>query len=419
MQLGDVDLRLDGFLPGLSVPPETAVPLNIGFTLLTISIFTLTWTARSWTILRLALAPVAIYFFLFHGFWPYETIGAEIDVSLAVVGLYGVMRVLETTFVGLMDEKPPHWIVEGREVPLPTSLLGRLAYSIDLATSLRGNTWFSGTHWDWAPKALVNSPACSMSRTEFLRSSIISLIPQILAVDVLDSINKSRTWDRSTPYPITSLPWYEQLVFSTSVCAGTALSITLPFTLISSTFVLLGSHPESWPPMFDAPFTSTSLADFWTRRWHAIFRRVFDRLSKGILFVLPISRSSPPSRVQRAIRAVVIFGLSASLHILLMYRIDMLETEHPRTFLDPSIIKFFLSQPFGLALEVLIVLPTCKAFVPAGWRRTVSRAWTWVFLLWAGRFWSDVWVHRGFWDEKERVVGWSVVRGLLYGQWAV
>jgi len=171
--------------------------------------------------------------------------------------------------------------------------------------------------------------------------------------------------------------------------------------------------------MFDAPFTANSLADFWTRRWHAIFRRVFNRLSKAIICVLPISRSFPPSLTQRITRSVVIFGLSALLHIVLMYRIDMLETEHPRTFMDPSILKFFLSMPFGLALEVLVVLPGCKAFVPAGWRSTVSRVWAWAFLLWAGRFWSDVWIHRGFWDEKERVVGWSLVRGLLYGEWAV
>lgn len=185
--------------------------------------------------------------------------------------------------------------------------------------------------------------------------------------------------------------------------------------MVSCIFVSLGSHPESWPPMFDSPFTASSLADFWTRRWHAIFRRVFERITKAILFFLPLSRASPLA--QRTIRPIVIFGLSATLHILLMFRIDVMETEHPRTFLDPSILKFFMSQPFGLALEVLVVLPACNVFLPEAWRSTVSRIWTWGFLLWAGRFWSDVWVHRGFWDEKERIVGWSVVRGLLYGEW--
>jgi hypothetical protein len=212
------DLRLEGFIAALSVPPESAIPLTIGFTLLTASIFTLTLKGVAW--LRLALAPFAIYLFLFFGFWPYETPGVGVDVGLAVVGLYGVMRVLETTFVGLMDERPPHWIVDGEEIPLPTTVLGRLAYAIDATTSLRGSSWFSKTNWDWAPK-VVDSPAYIMSRTRFIRSNVISLISQYLAMDVLDSINKSRTWDRSTPYPITSLPWHHQLVFSISVCAQT------------------------------------------------------------------------------------------------------------------------------------------------------------------------------------------------------
>ena len=223
------DLRLDGFLPGLLVPPESSIPLSIGFVLLTISIYTLTWNTLPtskvdvvWgSTLRLGLAPCAIYCFLVYGFWPYETAGVQVDVGLAVIGLYGIMRVLETTYVGLMDENPPQWIVEGKKIALPTTVAGRLAYAIDLATSLRGNSWFSKTHWDWAPKTMINSPACLMGRTRFLWSNITSLIPQYLAVDILDSINKSRTWDRSTPYPITSLPWYEQLVFSVSVCAGT------------------------------------------------------------------------------------------------------------------------------------------------------------------------------------------------------
>ena len=171
--------------------------------------------------------------------------------------------------------------------------------------------------------------------------------------------------------------------------------------------------------MFDAPFTASSLDDFWARRWHAIFRRVFDRLSMAILYILPIPRSSPPSLTQRTIRSVVIFGLSATLHILLMFRVDMLETKYPGTFVDSSILKFFLSQPLGLALEVLVVLPACNMFVPARWQSSVTRLWTWVFLSWAGRFWSDVWVSRGFFEEKERVVGWSVVRGVLYGEWVV
>ena len=425
MQPSDLPLHAYGFvlsiIPGLShsAPPE--VPLSLGFVLLTTSIISLTWhPSPTWAIiLRSALAPLAIYFFLIHAFWPYDTAGVGVDVGFATIGLYWIMRVVETTFVGFMDERPPHWIVEGKEVPLPRTFMGRLAYSIDLASSLRGTSWFSKTHWDWAPKALLNSPARLMSRTQFLWLGIRPLILQYLAMDVIDAIQKSRNWDQSNPHSITSLPWHEQLVFSVSVCAQTVLRMTVLYTLFSCICVTLGSYPESWPPMFDAPFSASSLADFWTRRWHTLFRRVFDRLSKPILHILINPRSTPPSLAQRTVRSVVIFGISALVHMLLMYRIDMLETEYPRRFLDRSILKFFLSQPVGLILEELVVLPARNTFVPVGWRGATSRLYTWVFLSWSGRFWSDAWVHRGFWDEKERAIWWSVVRGVLYGKWAV
>lgn len=144
LMLMQYDLRLESFFPGLLVPPETSIPLGIGFVLLTISIYTVTWNSPptnkfyvAWgSILRLGLAPCAIYSYLVYGFWPYETPGVEAAVGLAVIGQYGIMRVIETTYVGIIDENPPHWIVEGKVVPLPTTILGRLAYAVDLATSL-------------------------------------------------------------------------------------------------------------------------------------------------------------------------------------------------------------------------------------------------------------------------------------------
>ena len=109
-----------------------------------------------------------------------------------------------------------------------------------------------------------------------------------------------------------------------------------------------------------------------------------------------------------------------------MYRLDLdirgAANAHPKkTFLDPAILKFFLVQPLGLAVEALVVVPLARVVFSEdeerqGW---MTRAWTWSFMLWAGRYWSHVWVHRGLWQPEEKVVGYSLVRGLLYGQWVV
>lgn len=39
--------------------------------------------------------------------------------------------------------------------------------------------------------------------------------------------------------------------------------------------LLLGISPNQWPPMSHEPWKSTSLADFWGKRWHQTFRRTF------------------------------------------------------------------------------------------------------------------------------------------------
>ena len=44
-------------------------------------------------------------------------------------------------------------------------------------------------------------------------------------------------------------------------------------TLLAILF--LGHDPEQWPPAFDAPWLATSISDFWGRRWHQFFRRLF------------------------------------------------------------------------------------------------------------------------------------------------
>lgn len=414
------DLRLDGFIIAFAIPPETLPPVSIGFTLLTISIFFSTWQNATSALLQLALAPFTIYYFLDFGYGPFDTPRVCVDSALATVSLYGIMRVLDTTFVSFLDDEPPCWIVDGKKTPLPQTIIGRLAYAVDSTTSLRGNSWFANTHWDWAPKALVETHLRFVSRSHFVMIESLSLVPQFLAFDLLDAIAKSRTWDTTNPFPITSLPWPEQILFSTTVCAQTVLGISISYTLASVPFVLMGSRPENWPSMFHSPFSATSLADFWTKRWHAIFRRVFLRLSSVVLRILHkrTNQTSPPSALERTLRSILVFALSAALHVLIIYRIDMGQPDTGRNiFLDTSILKFFLSQPLGIAIEALVVLPACGALVPSRWRSTVTRIWTWAFLLWAGRYWSNVWINRGFWEPKERAVGWSLVRGVLYGRW--
>jgi hypothetical protein len=159
-------------------------------------------------------------------------------------------------------------VVDGKVLPLPTTFFGRLGYSIDYLLSLRGTSIFKNTTWDWiVPSTKRRMPPTTTPRPVFLASASWSLFKQYLVYDALDTLNKSRIWDNRLSHPITDggLTVFQQLAFAFSVCAGTALSISLPATLAAIFAVACGAPVEAWPPMFDAPFSAVSLADFWTR----------------------------------------------------------------------------------------------------------------------------------------------------------
>lgn len=409
--------------PAFFVPVNAYPSLIAGLSLLCISIYSLQIERRLWPRLaRLALLSPTIYFFLDFGYGPYElphSPRSQVAVGMAVIGLYGTIRALETCIVSLLDERPPYWISkDGKVLQPPATFAGRVFWTFDLATSLRGTSWRGDRYWDWCPRALTQPRFSDVPRRTFLRHACLSFPLQYLAVDALDTLNKSRTWDTSFSHPVTSLPLPEQLAFSLSVCAGTLLAITIMHTPLAAAAVALGASPASWPPMFDAPFGARSLADFWARRWHAIFRRVFARMSTFLMYPFPQLRTSK-SVTASAVRAFVVFMLSASLHILIMARLQHIGSDQP--VLNSSTYTFFLAQPAGLMLEALVIVPLALTMFPKseGLRLVINRVWAWTFMLWAGRHWADVWVRRGMWQPEERVVGFSIVRGLLYNTWLV
>ena len=416
------DLRVGYFVPGVLVPLEAYPTLIAALLLLLLSNFSLTIPNTSSLFLRLAVTPVACILFWRFGFGPYETPERQVSVGMAVIGLYGLMRIFETNIVSLLDHRPPLWVKNGKELALPEKFTERLVYALDLTTSLRGNSWLKDRSWVWAPRALQDHRYLHVSRGSYLRKMTIEVVSSFLVVDVLDTINKSRIWDLTIVDPITSLSVPEQLIFSLSVCIDTALAINITYGLTSMTAVALGSSPASWPPMFNSPLSASSLADFWTRRWHAVFRRVFDRISSFTLRTIP-PLANLPNFLRNLVRGVIIFALSTTLHVMVMYRLDFDNREENiaglKKTLDPSILKFFLSQPLGLAIESFFIIPLSKLLFTEKYQSTGTRIWAWCFMLWGGRYWSDVWVHRGLWHENEYVVGYSLVRGLIWGKWTL
>jgi len=79
------------------------------------------------------------------------------------------------------------------------------------------------------------------------------------------------------------LPWLPPLqryALSTAVHMASGICIIAGFRMFYELFALIAvgllrHHPTSWPPIFDNPFASMSLAEFWAKRWHQVLRRTF------------------------------------------------------------------------------------------------------------------------------------------------
>lgn len=418
--------------------PSTAwPPIFTGLAFLSAAIYSLTIPRRSLIYARLLLAVPATIAFWYAGFGPHEFRQRQFRCEPSTIGLYGIMRVIETCIVSIWDETPPRWVVHGKIMPLPTTVLQRLAYSLDLLTSLRGTrcveiyitrsqtallisflpSWFKDTHWDFAPSPIVRFAQTPLSRTSALWQRLKSFLVLYILADVFDSIARYKEWDTTLMYPVTSsgLPIHLQAIYSLSVCMLNYIGMGLSHDILAIISISLGANPSAWPPMFNYPLASKSLADFWTKRWHLVFRHVFSRLAHlpWVVSSKYFSRSTA-----RALRVLTIFLLTTLLHFLILSTMPVDDLHPHSTFFDRSTIRFFLLQPVGLAIEALAVTPLSNIFSPPI-RDAIRRAWVWVFLVWSGRFWCDVWIRRGLWDQTENGLPYSIVRGILWGRWAL
>ena len=413
----DIDWEsVRALIAGLQLPDNTIPSLTVAFNLLLVSIYTLTYpTTLLIATIRVLFSAASAAAFLFFAYAPSHVTSMRlVEAGIAILEVYGLLRAVETGFVYFI-EPVPRWVVNGEIQPLPTTFPARVCWSIDLLLSMRGTSWFKDTHWDFCPRSLF-APEHQKSRLTFIREGVVRFLGLILIIDICDIINRTRTWAVYNDYPITSLPWHQQIMYAISVCVGTALSIDKPYTLVSVIFVTLGSDPASWPPQFNHPFTAISLSDFWTTRWHASFRRVSFVVSAAIV---DLSHRLVAHRRARALaKGICIFSITCLMHLGLMHRVNPPELPTARPFWDRSTVLFFLAQPLGMFLEAVLVRPAVvRTFRSPSVRQNVTRAWAWGWLVYTGRWWSDVWVKNGCWGPTEVLLPFSPIRGILYGQW--
>jgi hypothetical protein len=407
-------------LPAAITPYEVLPSQMKAMGLLVAITYTLTFPQykRPLDFVRLLLAIPCAYYFYDHGYGPYE-LNRGIDVGPATVAVYGWMRLADICVVGIWDKYPSVWVrvSDGKRLPLPTTFRGRLAYAVDLATTIRGISWFKDTVFDYCPRSIVEMvrEGASTTRFQFIRTSILYSILGFFLMDIVDTIQESAHVNTSLLFPITQAsppyPMHKQLLYGFCVCSYIIINTYQNFFTVVIAAVALGSNPSSWPPPYNKPFTATSLSDFWARRWHVGFRRSFDRMARLFEVLIP---SSAPEAFKRVVRISLIFAFTCVLHLILMNVSDSTpEYPHP-SFFDVGTMTFYLSQPLGLFIESFLIFPL-TASLPPSMRSVTRRIWPWIWLFWTGRYWADVFSRRGFWSQ--RLVGLSVVRGVWKGEW--
>ncbi|KAI6045931.1 membrane bound O-acyl transferase family-domain-containing protein [Pisolithus marmoratus] len=269
----------------------------------------------------------------------------------------------------------------------------------DLCYNLRG------IGWSWSKRVRIRSPTIKTeSRLVFV---VLSLGRSLLYVSIGDALDLcvgafapqgSGGWSIFDP----TLPPIRRYLRSSIITALVGFSGVSIVEMVYSfntaaCVVLFQQHPSQWPPLFNHPWLSTSLAKFWGQNWHQLFRDIL--VGCGY---------KPLEGILGQYAVMGAFVVSGVLH-----DVAMRGTGHGDTL---RIVGYFVMQGVGVVLERL-------------WRRLTGRRvggplgclWVWTWQCFWGNHLVDAWAQGGMVARPElfpvRPVSWALNwAGLLASQ---
>jgi len=151
--------------------------------------------------------------------------------------------------------------------------------ALDLAVNIRG------IGWNWSKSIYVPPETRPTSRTVFFLYVLISALVhsficgvfqiaiQAFSPETFTVMTGGSIFDASLP-PL--IRYIRSSIISTVVAFGIYSVIQFNYDVLTLVGVaVLRQDPAQWPPFFQSPWLATSLRDFWSRRWHQLYRRPF------------------------------------------------------------------------------------------------------------------------------------------------
>ncbi|KAI6047014.1 membrane bound O-acyl transferase family-domain-containing protein [Pisolithus marmoratus] len=269
----------------------------------------------------------------------------------------------------------------------------------DLCYNLRG------IGWSWSKRVHIRSPTIKTeSRLVFVVLSLGRSLLYMFIGDALDLCVRAFAPQGSAGWPIfdLTLPPIRRYLRSSVITVLVGFSGVTTIEMVYSfntavCVVLFQQRPSQWPPLFNNPWFSTSLAKFWGQNWHQLFRDIFVGCGykplEGILGQYAV------------IGAFVVSGI--------LHDVAMRGMGHGDTL---RILGYFVMQGVGVVLERL-------------WRRLTGRRvggplgclWVWIWQCFWGNHLVDAWAQGGMIARSElfpvRPVSWALnSAGLLASQ---
>ena len=244
----------------------------------------------------------------------------------------------------------------------------------DLSLNLRG------IGWSWSH--LSNAPTEPCSLTLFLHT-LVSFLFHLVLLDVThrfiqifgpNSISSpvgGSIFDPSLP-PLHRYFCSTLISFISGFTIYGAIQVVYQFLALFS-FIFLCHSPSQWPPLFNHPWFATSLSQFWSRRWHQLFKDIFISFGGNTLSLLM-------GRVGRVLGAFFVSGIFHAFGLWGMGR--------GGEFL--KVTGFFMMMAVGILLEY-----SWKNLTGSRVDGFFGRVWTFIWLLGWANILVDAWSTKG------------------------